>query len=90
MWDALVTAGNLIIIPALLTTALDQRAYIPRLTSGISVVGITAVVIGLVGVGLTLSPIVLGIVGAIWLFIFLFRHEPPALSTADTRKGESP
>ena len=89
MWDALVTAGNLIIIPALLTTALDQRAYIPRLTSGISVVGITAVVIGLVGVGLTLSPIVLGIIGAIWLFIFLFRHEPPTLSAAVSSEDES-
>lgn len=89
MWDALITAGNLIIIPALLTTALDQRAYIPRLTSGISVVGITAVVIGLVGAGLILSPIVLGIVGAIWLFIFLFRHEPPTMSVAATTDDKS-
>ena len=90
MWDVLVTAGNLIIIPALLTTALDQRAYIPRLTSGISLVGITAVVIGLVGVGLILSPILLGIVGAIWLFIFLFRHEPPTPFAVDSREEKCP
>jgi hypothetical protein len=77
MWDALITAGNLIIIPALLTTALDRRAYIPRLTSGVSVIGLTAVMIGLIGAGLILSPIVVGIIGLLWLFIFLYRHHPP-------------
>ncbi len=77
MWDALITAGNIIIIPALLNTALDRRAYIPRLTSGVSLVGLSAVMIGLVGAGLILSPIVVGVIGLLWLFIFLFRHHPP-------------
>jgi hypothetical protein len=60
-----------------MVTAIDKSAHIPRLTSGISLVGIAAVVIGLIGAGLVLSPIVVGIIGLIWLFIFFFRHQPP-------------
>jgi hypothetical protein len=78
MWDALVTAGNVIIIPAILATALDKRAYIPRMTSGLSLIGIMAVVVGLIGAGLVLSPIVVGVIGFIWLYIFLFRSRPSA------------
>lgn len=81
MWDILITAGNLIIIPALLATALDRRAYIPRLSSGISLVGLVAVVIGMVGAGLVLSPIVVSIIGLFWVYIFLFRHQPAAPHT---------
>jgi hypothetical protein len=76
MWDILITVGNLIIIPALLTTALDKRAYIPRLASGVSIIGLIAVVAGLIGTGLVFSPIVVGIIGLFWVFIFLFRHKP--------------
>ena len=76
MWDMLITVGNIIIIPALLTTALDRRAYIPRLTSGVSLVGLTAVIIGLFGAGLVFSPIILIVIGALWVYIFLFRHQP--------------
>jgi hypothetical protein len=83
MWDALVTAGNLIIVPAVLTTALDRRAYISRLTSGVSFIGLTAVTIGLIGAGLILSPIVVGVIGLIWLFIFLFRHHPPVVPVVE-------
>lgn len=76
MWDILITAGNVIIIPALLTTALDKRAYIPRLTSGVSLVGLTAVIVGLFGAGLVFSPIILIVIGLLWAYIFLFRHQP--------------
>ena len=76
MWDILITVGNLIIIPALITTVLDKRAYIPRLSSGMSLVGLVAVVIGMVGTGLVFSPIVVGIIGLFWVFIFFFRNRP--------------
>ena len=76
MWDALITVGNLIIIPALLTTVLDRRAYIPRLSSGVSLIGLGLVIVGLVGGGFLFSPIVLGVIGAMWVFIFLFRAQP--------------
>jgi len=81
MWDILITAGNLIIIPALLTTAFDKRAYIPRLTSGVSVVGLTAVIVGLFGAGLVFSPIILTVIGLMWVYIFFFRHQPASPET---------
>lgn len=76
MWDALVTIGNLVFIPALMVTILDKRAYIPRKTSGMSLLGIVVVMIGLIGAGLVFSPIVVGGIGLLWLFIFLFRAVP--------------
>lgn len=83
MWDILITAGNVIIIPALLTTVLDKRAYIPRLSSGISLVGLVAVVIGMFGAGLVLSPIVVSVIGLFWLYIFFFRHQPSHPETTE-------
>jgi len=76
MWDILITGGNLVIIPALLATALDKRAYIPRMSSGVTLAGVIAVIVGMVGAGLVFSPIVLGVIGLIWLYIFWFRHQP--------------
>lgn len=73
VWDVLVTIGNLVIIPALLPTILNPRAYVPRLTSGMSVLGIGTVVVGLAGAGLALSPIVVGCIAVLWGFIFLRR-----------------
>ncbi len=73
MWDAIITVGNIAFIPALLPTVLSRRARIPRLTSGISLIGILTVVIGLVGAGLVVSPIVVVGVGMMWGYIFLFR-----------------
>lgn len=73
MWDAIITVGNIAFIPALLPTILSKRARVPRLTSGISIIGILIVVIGLLGAGLVLSPIVVAGVGMMWGFIFLFR-----------------
>ncbi len=77
MWDLLITIGNLAIIPALLPTLANKRAYIPRFTSGLSVLGISTVTAGLIGAGLVLSPIVVGGIACMWALIFLFRgrHE---------------
>jgi hypothetical protein len=86
MWDILITAGNLIIIPALLNTVLDKRTYIPRLTSGVSCVGLTAVTVGLVGEGLVFSPIVLALIGLLWVYIFLFRHRPATTPVVESGK----
>lgn len=76
MWDALITLGNLIIIPAMLKTVLDKHTYIPRLSSGLSLVGIAAVLVGLVGAELYLSAIVISVIGAMWGYLFLFRARP--------------
>jgi hypothetical protein len=76
MWDALITAGNLVIVPALLPTLLNRRAYVPRVTSGMTVLGIVLAIAGLFGAGLLLSPLVLAAVACLWLFIFVFRGRP--------------
>jgi hypothetical protein len=76
MWDLLVTVGNLIVIPALLTMVLDKKLYVPRISSGMSLIGLSLVMAGLVGGGFVLSPIVLGVITAMWVFIFFFRAQP--------------
>lgn len=76
MWDLLVTIGNIIVIPALLAMVLDKKLYVPRISSGMSLIGLSLVMAGLVGGGFVLSPIVLGVITAMWVFIFLFRSEP--------------
>lgn len=78
MWDALITAGNLVFIPGLLTMALNKRSYIPRVSSGISLIGVTTVIVGLVGAGLVFSPIVVAVIGLLWVYIFFFRGQPAA------------
>jgi hypothetical protein len=76
MWDALITIGNLIVIPGLFSTVVNRQAFVPRMTSGTSVVGLTLVIAGLLGAGLVLSPIVLLVMNLMWVYIFLYRHRP--------------
>jgi hypothetical protein len=76
MWDALITIGNIIVIPALLAMVMDKKLYVPRVSSGMSLIGLSLVIAGLIGGGFVLSPIVLGVIAALWLFIFLFRAQP--------------
>jgi hypothetical protein len=76
MWDLLVTIGNIIVIPALLNMVLDKKLYVPRISSGVSLIGLALVIAGLIGGGFVLSPIVVGVIAAFWLFIFLFRGQP--------------
>lgn len=87
MWDALITIGNLVIIPALIPTVLNKHTYIPRVTSGISLIGVSVVVVGLIGEGLVASPIVLALIGLMWVAIFILRStqvvEPVRLIAAD-------
>jgi hypothetical protein len=73
MWDFLLTIGNALFIPALVPAILDKRAYIPRTTSGLAVVGIVVVIVGLIGEGLVLSPAIAVVGATMWAFIFLFR-----------------
>lgn len=73
MWDFLLTIGNALFIPALVPAVLDKRAYIPRTTSGLAVVGIIIVIVGLIGEGLVLSPAIAVVGATMWAFIFLFR-----------------
>lgn len=75
MWDLLLTIGNAFFIPALVPAVLDRRAFIPRKTSGLAVVGIAIVIVGLVGQGLVLSPVMAAAGGIMWAFIFLFRAQ---------------
>lgn len=73
MWDLLITIGNLIVVPSLVTMVLDKRLYVPRISSGMSLIGLTLVIAGLIGGGFVISSVVLGIIFAMWVFIFLFR-----------------
>ena len=77
MWDLLVTLGTVSFIPGLLPTILSRRTYIPRVTSAVSVFGLLVIIVGLVGSGLIMAPIVTGASAAVWAFIFLFRGTPP-------------
>lgn len=83
MWDLLVTLGNLIIIPAMLSMVLNPNTYVPRTTSLVSVAGLSLVIAGLIGAGLFFSTIVLLVIASMWVFLLLFRSTPPAPADAD-------
>ena len=76
MWDVVIAVGNLILLPSLLPTLLDSRSYVPRITSGFAVIGLSFVVVGLIGEGFVISPILTSLAVLIWTFIFLFRGKP--------------
>jgi hypothetical protein len=76
MWDLLITVGNLIVIPSLITMVLDKKLYVPRISSGMSLVGLALVIAGLIGGGFYMSASVLSVITALWVFIFLFRANP--------------
>ncbi len=76
MWDLVIAIGNLILLPSLLPTLLDSRSYVPRITSGFAVIGLSFVVVGLIGEGFVISPILTSAAVLIWTFIFLFRGRP--------------
>ncbi len=76
MWDVVIAIGNLILLPSLLPTLLDSRSYVPRITSGFAVIGLSFVVVGLIGVGFFISPILTWTAALLWAFIFLFRGWP--------------
>ena len=76
MWDIVIAIGNLILLPSLLPTLLDSRSYVPRITSGFGVIGLSFVVTGLIGEGLVLSPVLTSVAVILWAFIFLFRGKP--------------
>ena len=76
MWDIVIAIGNLILLPSLLPTLLDSRSYIPRITSGFAVVGLSFIVAGLIGEGFVISPVLTSVAVVLWAFIFLFRGKP--------------
>ena len=76
MWDVVIAIGNLILLPSLLPTLLDTRSYVPRITSGFAVIGLSFVVVGLIGEGFVISPILTSTAVLLWGFIFLFRGNP--------------
>ena len=76
MWDIIIAIGNLILLPALLPTLLDGRSYVPRITSGFAVIGLSFVVAGLIGEGFVISPVLTSAAVVLWAFIFLFRGKP--------------
>lgn len=80
MWDALITLGNLVIVPSLIPTVLHKSAYVPRATSGLTVVGLTIVFVGVLGAELYMSAVALGAIWTLWVFIFVLR--------GDLRKAE--
>ena len=72
-WDALITLGTVVFIPGLMPTLLSKEAYVPRATSAVTLVGLTTIIIGLIGSGLVLSPIVSSLTLLMWVFILVFR-----------------
>lgn len=72
-WDALITLGTVVFIPGLMPTLLSREAYVPRATSAVTLVGLTTIIIGLIGSGLVLSPIVSSLTLLMWAFILVFR-----------------
>jgi hypothetical protein len=78
VWDVLLTIGNAVFVPSLVPAVLDSRSFVPRQTSGLAVIGVSIVLVALIGQGLVLSPIIVAVVGLMWVFIFLFRARPMA------------
>jgi hypothetical protein len=39
---------------------------------------VSTVIVGLVGAGLVFSPIVVAVIGLLWVYIFLYRGQPAA------------
>ncbi len=76
MWDIVIAIGNLILLPSLLPTLLDSRSYVPRVTSGFGVIGLSFIVTGLIGEGFVISPVLTSVAVLLWAFIFLFRGKP--------------
>lgn len=72
-WDVLLTFGTILFIPGLMPTLLNREAYVPRLTSAVSVVGLSVIIVALIGTGFVLGPIVSTVTAVIWVFIFVFR-----------------
>ena len=76
MWDIVIAIGNVILLPSLLPTLLDSRSYVPRITSGFAVVGLSFIVAGLTGEGFLISPVLTSVAIVLWAFVFLFRGKP--------------
>ncbi len=76
MWDVIIAIGNMILLPSLLPTLLDSRSYVPRITSGFAVIGLSFIVAGLIGEGFVISPILTSSAVVLWAFVFLFRGQP--------------
>ncbi len=76
MWDVTIAIGNLILLPSLLPMLLDSRAYVPRITSGFAVIGLSFIVAGLIGEGFVISPVLTSTAVVLWAFVFLFRGQP--------------
>ena len=76
MWDVVIATGNVILLPSLLPTLLDSRSYVPRITSGFAVIGLSFIVAGLIGEGFVISPFLTSAAVLLWAFIFLFRGKP--------------
>ncbi len=73
MWDLIIAIGNMILLPSLLPTLLDSRSYVPRITSGFAVIGLSFIVAGLIGEGFVISPVLTSSAVVLWAFVFLFR-----------------
>jgi hypothetical protein len=78
MWDILLTVASAIFISSLLPTLFDSRSYVPRQTSGLSIVGLSLVGTGLAGEGLVMSASLTVVAIVLWLFVFAFRGKPQA------------
>lgn len=87
MWDILMTIGNLAFVPALWQSVRDRRTFVSRKSSGLIVLGMCGVIAGLVGSGLYLTSAIGTVVGAMWLFVFLFRHKPAVIEPIEVTEA---
>ena len=76
-WDVLVTLGTMVFIPGLVPTLMSKEAYVPRVTSAVTLVGLSTIIVGLIGSGLVFSPIMSGMTLVMWVFIFFRRGKRP-------------
>ena len=76
-WDALISLGTVVFIPGLVPTLMSKEAYVPRVTSAVTLVGLSTIIVGLIGSGLVFSPIMSGMTLVMWVFIFFRRGKRP-------------
>src|SRR3970040_48965 len=80
----------MVFIPGLMPTLLSREAYIPRATSAVTLVGLSTIIVGLIGSGLVLAPIVSSMTLVMWVFIFFRRgkRRRPAWAKAMAERPE--
>ncbi len=77
MWDYVLLVSTLALTPGILPVIFHKDAYVPRLSSGMFVVGIAGIALALFMSGLYLGAGANAMSTLEWAFVFTFRGRRP-------------